>query len=264
MRNKIPLEISDKLLFEANRTCCICQIPGKSAQIHHIDLNSSNNDYDNLIVLCLECHNDVHTKNAFGRNWTPTLLKKYKAEWVQRIKLRKCEVDKVASIKSVVGINDSTSIFDDLEYKDSSSLHLLKIYLEKLPIIHKGQLLISESEWLHPSPHGMIFGFSRMIDFYEAVLIELSTFYPKDNFEEKDPRIFFDRQISIRTSFAMTKLMPFGGYIGLQTDRDIAMEKVTKEIEQMVIDLVEQLMNQSFNFDLGDFDEWVKNWNSPV
>lgn len=259
-RIKIPTELSDKLLFEANRTCCVCQIPGKSAHIHHIDLDNSNNIEDNLVVLCLECHNEVHTKNAFGKNWTSSLLKKYKNEWIERVKIRKSETDKIASFNSVVGINGDTSMYHELEYKDPNSLHLLKMYLEKLPTIHKGQLVVSKSEWIHPSPHGMTFGFFKLIDFYEAVLVELSTFYPKGHFEEKDPRIYFGEQISVRTSFVNSKLMPFGGYVGLQTDRDAAIEGLTREIEQMVIDLVEQLMTQSFNYDLGDFDKWLRDW----
>jgi len=69
-RVKISTGLSDVLLFECNRTCCVCETPGKTIQIHHIDEASSNNNYDNLIVLCLECHSDAHTEKAFGRNWT--------------------------------------------------------------------------------------------------------------------------------------------------------------------------------------------------
>jgi len=45
-----------RLMFNADHTCCICQQKGKPVQINHIDSDPSNNDYDNLIVLCLDHH----------------------------------------------------------------------------------------------------------------------------------------------------------------------------------------------------------------
>ena len=56
-RVTIPKDIADKVMFNHNNTCCVCRIPNKETQIHHIDENPANNDIDNLAVLCLECHN---------------------------------------------------------------------------------------------------------------------------------------------------------------------------------------------------------------
>ena len=64
---QIPTENAAKVLFFSDRTCCVCNIPGKPVQIHHIDENPSNNLIDNLCVLCLDCHNDTMIKGGFGR-----------------------------------------------------------------------------------------------------------------------------------------------------------------------------------------------------
>lgn len=260
-REKIPVSLSDRVLFECNRTCCICQTPGKTAQIHHIDHDSSNNDFNNLIVVCLECHSDIHTKKSFGRNWTVGQLKKYKDEWTDVVKKRRSEARKNASFSSVTGEGESIDGLEDIEYKTAESLHLLKIYLEKLPKINKGQFIIASAEWDHPNPLGMVFGFTHMIDFYEAVLVELSTFYPKGHFENKNPRIYFSEQVSVRTSFALNKLGPYGPYMGYSTDRDISLDDLTREIKDMVAKLAEQLISQSFDFDLGDYETWSGQWN---
>lgn len=42
-------------------SCAVCGIEDKDVlQVHHIDLNHDNNDIDNLIFLCANCHSKVH------------------------------------------------------------------------------------------------------------------------------------------------------------------------------------------------------------
>jgi hypothetical protein len=53
----------DRLYIETDDSCAICYIRGINIlTIHHIDENSSNNKYDNMIVLCHNCHNGYHNK----------------------------------------------------------------------------------------------------------------------------------------------------------------------------------------------------------
>lgn len=54
-----------KLLLWCARHCCFC---GKQCttnmQIHHIDGRKSNNDLDNLIPVCLDCHGELKRYNS--------------------------------------------------------------------------------------------------------------------------------------------------------------------------------------------------------
>ena len=53
-----------KLLLWCARHCCFC---GKSCttnmELHHIDANHSNNDLDNLIPVCFDCHGELSRYN---------------------------------------------------------------------------------------------------------------------------------------------------------------------------------------------------------
>jgi len=54
------MNTSDLLYFETDNSCAICGAKGIDIlSEHHIDSNRSNNDYDNLIVLCHNCHHNV-------------------------------------------------------------------------------------------------------------------------------------------------------------------------------------------------------------
>lgn len=55
------MKIEDRLYFETDDACAICGARGiEILTIHHIDNNSTNNTYDNQIVLCHNCHNRYH------------------------------------------------------------------------------------------------------------------------------------------------------------------------------------------------------------
>ncbi len=59
----------DRLFIETDDSCAICGIRGVNIlTIHHIDENSSNNKYDNLIVLCHNCHHGYHNKNILNED----------------------------------------------------------------------------------------------------------------------------------------------------------------------------------------------------
>lgn len=75
-------------MFESDRTCCVCRIENRATQIHHIDSDPSNNNFENLAVVCLDHHSEAHSKNAFARNLTPDLLRKYNQSWREIIRQR--------------------------------------------------------------------------------------------------------------------------------------------------------------------------------
>jgi hypothetical protein len=88
-RVKIPQGISDSIMFESDRTCCICQKSGLAVHTHHIDENPTNNSLENLVVLCLEDHAQVSTKQTMGKGISHSLLKKYKVEWCAVVRSRR-------------------------------------------------------------------------------------------------------------------------------------------------------------------------------
>lgn len=69
----------------ANRhRCCICEEPRHPVEIHHIDSDPSNNGWNNLAVVCRNCHGLVTAKNNLGSNYTPEEVLEYKQKWEKR------------------------------------------------------------------------------------------------------------------------------------------------------------------------------------
>ena len=86
IRKKIPQPTEARLMFNADHTCCICQQKGKPVQINHMDGDPSNNDYDNLIVLCLDHHEVVSRKSHMAKGYSVGELKLYKRQWEYEVR----------------------------------------------------------------------------------------------------------------------------------------------------------------------------------
>lgn len=78
-RKSLPSNLRNKLLLEANHACTIC---GRSpVRIHHIDGDSSRNTEDNLIVLCLNHHDEAERSKSLeglSANLSTEALREYK------------------------------------------------------------------------------------------------------------------------------------------------------------------------------------------
>lgn len=87
-RPPIPSKTVIKLLYESKRTCCICRDNSRSVIIHHIKEWHKSKDHseNNLVVLCLEHHNDAHTKKGLSLNLTEGQIKNSKTRWIDQVK----------------------------------------------------------------------------------------------------------------------------------------------------------------------------------
>jgi hypothetical protein len=88
-RAKISTGTADAVLFEANRTCCICEESSKPVQIHHLDGNPNNNSTANLAVLCLDHHHEATVGGGLGRGLTAGQIKKYRDQWLEKVRARR-------------------------------------------------------------------------------------------------------------------------------------------------------------------------------
>ena len=97
-RTKIPPDIAAKVLFLADRTCCVCRIPGKPIQIHHIDDNPSNNTITNLAVLCFDCHRETQIRGGFDRKLDSEQIILYRNDWNIVVSLKRASSDSDISL----------------------------------------------------------------------------------------------------------------------------------------------------------------------
>lgn len=80
-RPKIPPRLEEEVLFRSAHVCCICRVRGKDVQIHHINGRPTDNDFDNLAVLCLDCHSQVTGTRGLGKSYRAGEVRKYKRSW---------------------------------------------------------------------------------------------------------------------------------------------------------------------------------------
>lgn len=81
VRQEIPRELAARVLFLADRTCCVCRIRGKPVQIHHIDDNPNDNSLSNLAVLCFDCHRNTQIQGGFDRKLDADQVILYRNDW---------------------------------------------------------------------------------------------------------------------------------------------------------------------------------------
>jgi hypothetical protein len=88
-RPPIPPETMAKLLYESRWTCCICRDRTKSIIVHHLEEWHDSRDHSeaNLVVLCLQHHDEAHTKRALSLNLTIDRIRELKRLWLDEVKL---------------------------------------------------------------------------------------------------------------------------------------------------------------------------------
>src|SRR5947209_14765520 len=84
-RTRSPTEISEKVLFLSDRTCCVCRATGKPVQIHHIDEDPSNHKPQNLAVLCFDCHDTTLLSGGFAKKLDSEQIILYRNDWVSTV-----------------------------------------------------------------------------------------------------------------------------------------------------------------------------------
>jgi len=264
-RTPIPSEISAQILFESDRTCCVCNHRGRNIQIHHIDENPSNNNPENLAVLCLECHNDTMIKGGFGRKLNADQVVIFKKEWLQRVVVRKQKADELASIQSVTGSTE-TIIYASQSETQSNQLeindNILLDYLEKILLIKNEREELSASKIDSGITSEMNSGAYDMVSFYEEVLNELSKFYPPKHFHAESAQVFFSNEISSRFRFYGLILESDGIGTGGTIVSSMKIGKVIDDLKNIIKDIVVTLILDRGFEDQFNYLIWDKEWNS--
>src|ERR1700730_9102870 len=132
MRTPIPDEIAADVMFHHDRTCCVCTMPGKSVQIHHIDENPSNHDPENLAVLCLEHHEETQIRGGFGRKLRDVDVRKHRDDWLRRVAERRSAADKII-VERMTMVTPEADALHCMRPSDEA----LITFLNTLPVIYE-------------------------------------------------------------------------------------------------------------------------------
>ena len=92
----MPEGLAAQIIYAHDRRCCIHRDASSAAhtQIHHINGNHSDNDVENLALLCMSCHSDAHLRGAFVRSLSPEVIRLYRDEWIQVVTHQRYEAQR--------------------------------------------------------------------------------------------------------------------------------------------------------------------------
>jgi hypothetical protein len=144
IRKPVPKEISALVLFLSDRTCCVCRIAGKAVQIHHLDSDPSNNQQENLAVLCFDCHHKTQIEGGFGKKLDATQVMLYRDNWVKIIEKQRDKQIHEKALNGNISSRESFSNADvvieyikNFEHRDENLQGLVKRAFELLEERHK-------------------------------------------------------------------------------------------------------------------------------
>jgi hypothetical protein len=121
-RKKIPETVEAEVMFKSNRECCVCDKKGD--HIHHVDGDNSNNQIDNLALLCFYCHDEATKEGSLRKKLTPKTIIKFREHKYQ-----------VIDAKRKTALNVFNSPIDNLtseELLDITKSAVIIIELEKI------------------------------------------------------------------------------------------------------------------------------------
>src|SRR5438552_16213216 len=115
-------------MYAHDRTCCVCTMRGRHVQIHHIDEDPSNHEFENLAVLCLECYTETQIKGGFARKLNATDVRLARTEWTGRVTERRARADALLVTMQVgtVSAADSSSYEPWMKPTDRELLELVQ------------------------------------------------------------------------------------------------------------------------------------------
>lgn len=261
IRTLIPINIAAEILFVFDNTCCVCRERGKALQIHHIDDNTSNNVPENLVVLCLECHNKTQIKGGFGRRLNASLVIKYRDDWLKRVKLRRDLADEKA-VKKQVGketLSEQVETFMELPIKHTKLNEPLMKYIDSLPYFNAALLHQAKTKRDTSVTTTMVQANYDCIDSLTGILVALASYYSSKQFGNQTPREYFSDVIASRFQWYRTILEPHGP--GGTIVNVICSGSVLEDTENMIEDMVRALAGDNDEF---NWENWSKRWRGEI
>ncbi|GEM_PF-1524111 len=250
-RATIPKDIAADSLYSSDRTCCVCNEPGKPIQIHHIDENPAHNSIENLAVLCLLCHEQTQISGGFGRKLDCHQVVRYRDAWLDRVSKRRDQADQQA-----------IQFLNKIHHEGSTPRLPIPLndYVALLPSLLERAYQNAQQGWGSGVTSEMLNASYEAIAALEGMLTYLAGFYPKGHFDERNPRNYISEIISSRFIWHKHVAEPGGGGTGGTMIGPLVSARVIHDIELMVENLVLALSGE-FNECFEKSLDWKANWD---
>jgi len=253
-RIEIPAEIRSQVLFEQDHTCCMCRERGLPTQIHHIDDDPSNNNPENLAVLCLTHHNETQVKGGFATKTDAMIVTRYRDDWINRVKQRRDDADKLAVGRMSGTLRNAGT--GASSYRPFPSTDALIGYINGLPEIRRGLMAAAQPRWDTGNTTDMRQGNYDVIDGLAQVWIRLTNGFPENHFGKRPAGEYISEFQALRFAWHRAVSEPGGVGTGGTIVGVLAGGGVMDDIVNAITETV-QALGRWEGFDTA---EWTKNW----
>lgn len=255
-RIKIPLERASEVLFLHNHACCVCNSRNDPVQIHHINENPADNRIENLCVLCLSDHNRTQTRGGFGRHLSASEVKRYRDDWVIRVRQQRDRIDEDFVKKAANGIVDAGNKSWNSPRNASLIPILNGIIATKIEVHARAYPM-----WDSGVTQKMNQGGYDVIDVYEQLWVQLSRWFPQYHFDHMESRIYISKVIGNQFAWHRSVNQPEGDGTGGTILILVMLGGVMDDISRMISETVQSL---STWLEIEDFDyhDWKVKWDA--
>jgi hypothetical protein len=258
-RVPIPSETSADIRFRSDHTCCVCRKPGLPIQIHHLDENSSNNDPENLAVLCLICHDKTQVEGGFGRKLDSAAIKTYREDWYSRVRSRRDKADELA-VRQMSLEERNGSVFALTPDKDRAASARPcdeSLYICSLPGILAAQYAVAKPSWDSQTTVEMANASEDIIDLLAGMLAHLATYFPDRHFGNVDSHEYFSYFIHLRYEWHRNLIEKEGKGTSGTVLGPVTSARVLDDVKDAVEEMVAALHPWYDDYDL---DAWRNDW----
>lgn len=257
-RTEIPRDVAAAVLFESNRTCCVCRIRGKPVQVHHLDENPDNHIVANLAVLCFDCHRDTQIRGGFDRKLDAAQVVLYRDDWTRRIANQRTVDHGPADVQQVIvppaihicqGLTPAQPSEVDISVINNFPLRRLKAYREAQP------------KWDIGVTADMVEANNQVVETLLQILVDLARFYPAGHFDGRRADDYFRDRIQKVAEWHRQCLEPHGPGTGGTIVSVMTGGETISSVERMVEDMVNALT--SFRDDF-NYHGWRTAWRGSA
>jgi hypothetical protein len=233
-------------------------------QAHHIDEDPSHNTLDNLAVLCLECHDRTQVSGGFGRKLNDVLVRRYRAEWLLRVRERRDAADRAAVERMVGPMVEAAeapgrAAAETLPYSEERADAILA-YVNALPELRARLRHKAEAAWRSGVTADVVEASYEYVDALQGVLVTLAGFYARGSFDG-DPQRFFSQMVASRFRWHRAHCEPAGPGTGGTIVNIVCSRGVVDDVEEMVEEVARSLVGYDDRF---DWRNWPSRWQAEV
>lgn len=255
MRIAIPGATSAQLLYVHDRTCCVCNQPGLPVQIHHIDENPSNNDADNLAVLCLHDHEQTQIRGGFGKKLKAEDVRLCRTEWLARVAKRREEADNLV----IARLSRGPEIQVDDDTWRRPSMEALATTIQTLPLIYEDISKRADPFLSSVVRRDMIHGASMIVDVFAESWVRLSAWLPPLHFGSMTSQEYITAFIADCNRKNMSLHEPDGPGSGGREAAICALGDTMQDMEGLIHSLIGKYAPLLDDF---SFEDWKIRWKA--